>query len=225
MESYLKTQAQEAFDRTYRVLRTRIDQFGVAQPTINPDREKGIITVELPGIQDKERVRKYLQSSANLQFWEVYNLSELIQNFNQADEAFFAMMGGKNTTHADTASKTDTTKKQRTPQTTDTSQTLSEKLNTQTTDTDSKQIDTLSTQDDVRKHLYGYIGFSLDQQGKAVDNGRIGLVTTKDTGLVREFLQRDAVKSHFPAEVVWLYGIPESEEYPVKGLTGAGLKR
>ena len=44
-------------------MRTRIDQFGVAQPNINPDRERGIITVELQGIQDQERVRKYLQSS------------------------------------------------------------------------------------------------------------------------------------------------------------------
>ncbi len=66
-----------AFDNTFRILNTRIDQFGVAQPNINPDRDKGIITVELPGIQDKERVRKLLQSSANLQFWEVYNIAEL----------------------------------------------------------------------------------------------------------------------------------------------------
>ena len=74
----IRTEAHDAFDRTFRVLRTRIDQFGVAQPNINPDPERGIITVELPGIQDQERVRKYLQSSANLQFWEVYNISELV---------------------------------------------------------------------------------------------------------------------------------------------------
>ena len=64
----IRREANDAFDRTYRVMRTRIDQFGVAQPNINPDRERGIITVELPGVQDQERVRKYLQSSANLQF-------------------------------------------------------------------------------------------------------------------------------------------------------------
>jgi SecD/SecF fusion protein len=56
------------------VLNNRIDQFGVAQPSINPDPDRGVINVELPGIRDQERVRKYLQASANLQFWEVYTL-------------------------------------------------------------------------------------------------------------------------------------------------------
>ena len=64
--SVIREEANAAFDRTFRVLQTRIDQFGVAQPNINPDRERDIITVELPGLQDPERVREYLQSSANL---------------------------------------------------------------------------------------------------------------------------------------------------------------
>ena len=113
--------AKDAFDNTFRILNTRIDQFGVAQPNINPDRDKGIITVELPGIQDKERVRKLLQSSANLQFWEVFNLAELGQSIDKADGIFYTMMGGKakadtslkavDTTNKQTASATDTTKK------------------------------------------------------------------------------------------------------------------
>ena len=68
VETYIRKSADDAFDRTFKVLRTRIDQFGVAQPNINPNKAKGTINVELPGIKDKERVRKYLQSSANLQF-------------------------------------------------------------------------------------------------------------------------------------------------------------
>ena len=110
VKTYLSDKAKEAFDNNLRVLNTRIDQFGVAQPNINPNRDRGIITVELPGIQDKERVRKYLQSSANLQFWEVYNLSELSQQISKADEAFFAMMGGK-TQPADTTKKDTTANK------------------------------------------------------------------------------------------------------------------
>src|SRR4029079_18607384 len=72
--SAIKKEARDAFDRTFRVLNKRIDQFGVAQPSINPDPDRGVINVELPGIRDQERVRKYLQASANLQFWEVYTL-------------------------------------------------------------------------------------------------------------------------------------------------------
>ncbi|HEY6504486.1 MAG TPA: protein translocase subunit SecDF, partial [Chitinophagaceae bacterium] len=112
VRDYLNSQAEVAFDNNLRVLTTRIDQFGVAQPNINPDKTRGIINVELPGIQDKERVRKYLQSSANLQFWEVYSLPDIGQQVGKADEAFFAMMGGK-TPAIDTAAKTvvDTTGK------------------------------------------------------------------------------------------------------------------
>ncbi|MEI9911487.1 MAG: hypothetical protein WDO71_18660 [Bacteroidota bacterium] len=80
VKSYLNDQAKIAFDNNFRVLTTRIDQFGVAQPNINPDRDRGIITVELPGIQDKDRVRNYLQSSANLQFWKYMILERSASN-------------------------------------------------------------------------------------------------------------------------------------------------
>jgi SecD/SecF fusion protein len=70
--SYLQEQSIQAFNNTYRILNTRIDRFGLASPTINPDPTKGIINIELAGISDKERVRSYLQSTANLQFFEVY---------------------------------------------------------------------------------------------------------------------------------------------------------
>ena len=79
--AYLKEQATSAFNNTYRILRTRIDRFGVASPNINPDPAKGIINIELAGVNDKARVRSYLQSTANLQFFETYTLeSRDIQN-------------------------------------------------------------------------------------------------------------------------------------------------
>ena len=68
---YLRCEADGDFNNTTNILRNRIDRFGVASPTINPDNSKKIITVELAGITDQERVRKYLQSSANLQFFEL----------------------------------------------------------------------------------------------------------------------------------------------------------
>ena len=70
--TYLQEQSTQAFNNTYRILNTRIDRFGLASPSINPDPAKGIINIELAGISDKERVRSYLQSTANLQFFEVY---------------------------------------------------------------------------------------------------------------------------------------------------------
>lgn len=70
---YIRKESEEALRRTYDVLLTRIDQFGVAQPSLNLDIAKGIITVELAGNQeDPERIRKYLQATAKLQFWELH---------------------------------------------------------------------------------------------------------------------------------------------------------
>ena len=82
----LKATASGAIKETYKVLVRRIDKFGVAQPNINYDENKGIINVELAGITDIERVRKQLQASAHLQFWEVYRIDELATSLKLADE-------------------------------------------------------------------------------------------------------------------------------------------
>lgn len=209
VRSYLNAQARNAFDNTFRVLSTRIDQFGVAQPSINPDPERGIIVVELPGIQDKDRVRKYLQSSANLQFWQVYNLSEVFQEVVKADEAFFAMMGG---TVADTTKKPDSIK----PATQDTTfggdtANGSKISDIATNDTTNKPATLGTPEEDAKKRLTAYIAFPFDQTGRPIDNGTIGSVLIKDTSLVRSYLQSEALRGIFPADLVWMYGAPEKK--------------
>ena len=106
--TYLKEQATQAFDNTYRILRTRIDRFGLASPNINPDPNKGIISIELAGVNDKERVRSYLQSTANLQFFEVYTFEnkDFQAGILAADKAIEANLNGI----TDTTAKADTTK-------------------------------------------------------------------------------------------------------------------
>lgn len=81
----LKEIAKGAIKETYKILTKRIDKFGVAQPSINLDENKGIINVELAGVENVERVRKLLQASAHLQFWEVYRIDELGQSLKTAD--------------------------------------------------------------------------------------------------------------------------------------------
>ncbi len=93
----VRTVAQGAIKETYKILLKRIDKFGVAQPNINLDESKGIIQVELAGVTDKERVRKYLQASANLQFWEVYNIGELSTPLQTADKAVSTIISGGDT--------------------------------------------------------------------------------------------------------------------------------
>ncbi|TXC81645.1 protein translocase subunit SecDF [Luteibaculum oceani] len=83
----LRLEAQTAIDNTERILRTRIDKFGVTQPTIQKQQYSGRILVELPGVKDKDRVRKVLQSTANLEFWETYQNAEVNPLLNRANEA------------------------------------------------------------------------------------------------------------------------------------------
>ncbi|MFZ4058466.1 MAG: protein translocase subunit SecDF [Ferruginibacter sp.] len=90
----IRTTAKGAINETYKILLKRIDKFGVAQPSINKDEVKGIINVELAGVTDKERVRKYLQASANLQFWEVYNIGEISSALENADKAVTDYLSG-----------------------------------------------------------------------------------------------------------------------------------
>ena len=94
--NYLKDQSTIAFNNTYKILRTRIEKFGLASPNINPDADKGIINIELAGITDKQRVRSFLQSTANLQFFEVYTLEnkDVQSGITAADKAIEANLAG-----------------------------------------------------------------------------------------------------------------------------------
>jgi SecD/SecF fusion protein len=220
--SYLESQAKIAFDNTARLITTRIDKFGVAQPNINADADKQIINVELPGVQDRERVRKNLQASANLQFWEVYNLSELGASIQKADELFFAQNTGKavvsdstkntaDTLTAATAVAGDSVKTAIAAATKDTGQKDQLKQLANQNSTDALAPSTANQESEAKKHLDGWILFSADRQGRPIDAGMIGQVLIKDTARVNQILTSPAIKAQFPADVVWMYGNPEKK--------------
>ncbi|MDD4847243.1 MAG: protein translocase subunit SecDF [Bacteroidales bacterium] len=81
----IRTETDGAIDHAFNILRTRIDRFGVAQPNIQKLQTAGRILIELPGVTNPERVRKLLQGSAKLEFWETYNFQELSQSFEAAN--------------------------------------------------------------------------------------------------------------------------------------------
>lgn len=197
VKTFLNTQAKSAFDNTLRVLNTRIDQFGVAQPSIYPNPDRGIITVELPGIKDKERVRKLLQSSANLQFWETYRINEIGEGLTKAAEDFENLKKGKtvDTSAAkvadtssiaaavDTTSKTDTT--------------LAGQLKSTLTDTSK------SATGDLAQNSF----FQLLQP---VNGGAfVGIVELNDTAIVREYLNNPLLRRHFPNDARFAYGVAD----------------
>lgn len=82
----MREEVKAAIDNSYNVLRTRIDRFGVAQPNIQAlEGKMGRIMVELPGIKEPERVRKLLQGSANLEFWETFDAKEIVPYLSSVD--------------------------------------------------------------------------------------------------------------------------------------------
>ncbi len=87
VEAALRAQVQSAIDNSYNVVRNRIDKFGVVQPNIQKlEGQEGRIMVEMPGVREPERVRKLLQGSANLEFWETYNSEEVTPYLRQLDQ-------------------------------------------------------------------------------------------------------------------------------------------
>jgi SecD/SecF fusion protein len=181
----LKTIAAGAIKQTYKILSTRVDQFGVAQANTNLEENKGIITVELPGVQDAERVRKLLQASAHLQFWEVYNISEISKNIEDADKALSQYISG---VPLDTAKSVNDTAKGK---------------------VDSSKI--LANAHPLANVIH-FIGPQQDKSGKPQYSPAIANIELKDTSKVNEYLNLDIVKNNFPANLKFLYGLQEKDE-------------
>lgn len=211
--SYLREQANAAMAQTYQVLRRRIDKFGVAQPNINLDENKGIINVELAGASDPERVRKYLQSTANLQFWEVYTLEQLAGGLQTADKALDAILynpGAAKTADTTATALADTTKKD------------SAGLAAAKTDT--------TTRNSLFQKLIPAQPFQDPQTGKVTYQSFIGSSRILDTAAVNRYLAMPQLRNNFPGNVKFLWGkqdrdddgklIPYLRLYAIKTIPG-----
>ncbi len=109
VEKVLREEVKAAVANSYNVLRTRIDRFGVVQPNIQAlENSMGRIMVELPGIKEPERVRKLLQGSANLEFWETYTAKEVLPALESADAKLRSILSYENDGEAATADTTAT---------------------------------------------------------------------------------------------------------------------
>ena len=105
----ISDQMNSAVNETFQVLKTRLDQFGVASPTITLQSNTGRIILELPGVDDPSRIRRILQQTAQLEFWNTYENEELINNLVEADKALGAKMFKDGNGKDSTGKKADTT--------------------------------------------------------------------------------------------------------------------
>ncbi|TAF52914.1 MAG: protein translocase subunit SecDF, partial [Sphingobacteriia bacterium] len=214
--NYLREQAQAAFDNTYRILRTRIDRFGVASPNINPDPAKGIISIELAGINDKERVRSYLQSTANLQFL-VYTLEskDIQEGLMAADKTVQAYLNGNQPAAkpADTASAAPVAAA---PATKDTGKTatLSALEKTSPAAGATVKADSLLAKQNENPILR-LVQITQPYQGpngQAVFPAALGYVQSKDTGTLNDYFRMESVSAKFPSNLRFLYGKAELDD-------------
>ncbi|MCX8473044.1 MAG: protein translocase subunit SecDF [Sediminibacterium sp.] len=178
--NYLNKQASDAFQNTFRIIRTRIDRFGLASPVINEDPIKQRINIELAGITDKERVRNYLQSTANLQFFEMYTLENLdIQNdLVAADKTVQAYLNGYG---IDTLNIIDTA---------GIKDTVRNKLNT----------------NPIFKILNIAQPYQNPKTKKTIFPSEIGYVLARDTATLTSYLNQSFVRNKFPANLRFCYG-------------------
>jgi SecD/SecF fusion protein len=180
---FIRGKASAAMAQTYQVLRKRIDKFGVAQPNISLDENKGMITVELAGASDPERVRKYLQSTANLQFWEMYTMQDNVvqTGFMNADKALQTYLYGVEPIDSSNAVKDSATKF-------------------------ADSVKNASRVNPLFRVLYPAQGSAAENGGGARYPGYVGISQLKDTAKVNEYLSIPAVRNNFPGNIKFLWG-------------------
>lgn len=207
---YIREESKEAIKRTYNVMQNRIDKFGVASPEINLDANKGIITVQLAGVKDPESVRKQLQATATLQFWEVATNQEMAPFLLKANTALKNYLSGKSGSAKDTTENKTTAKAatDTTVSTADTGSSLASLINKDKLE-DGSSLSVESEQD-----LFSIMQPIADPTtGQFQDASIIGAVLPKNADKLLEYLQLPTVKNQFPANIRFLVG-----EYP--GVSG-----
>jgi SecD/SecF fusion protein len=210
----IKAETEGAIDRSFQILRTRIDRFGVTQPNIQKLATSGRILVELPGIKDPKRVRKLLQGTAQLEFWETYNFSEIYGFFDEANQRL-KELGGTAEPKESTSKKEDAPSEEtdaKAPNEEVAKETLADQLADEDTSSLMNQLSSDTTaQEDLtfeeyaaQNPLYAYLmpSYVQDESGRFFpgNTARVGTAAIKDTAKVNQMLRK--VKSIFPRNMI-----------------------
>ncbi len=208
--TYLREQSNLAFNNTVNILRTRIDRFGVASPNVNPDPAKGRINIELAGVNDPERVRRYLQSTANLQFFEVYNIGELQEPLVAADKSLSDFLNGKSTVDTLTTLNKDTTGIGA-ARGADTSFTAGDTANSSLAANNPVDSNTIRRN---ANPLFSIVQFAQPRQNPTTGQQQflpeIGYIQVKDTATLGNYLRQEFVTSKLPSNILFAYGRPNT---------------
>ena len=209
VERVIREEVEGAINNSFMVLRTRIDRFGVVQPNIQKLAQSGRILIELPGIKEPERVRKLLQGSANLEFWETYDFAELLPQMAQLDREMAAANAA--TEEAEGAKVEEETKAEVAADATVEELTQAIAANDSAAEEAKERAEELENY--KKNHPFFYIlNPSLTQTGQAYRGPVVGTVHYTDTAQVMAVLNSQQAKQILPREVRFRWTVKAIDE-------------
>ena len=203
----LRAEVEGAISNSFNVLRQRIDRFGVVQPNIQK-LGNGRILIELPGIKEPERVRKLLQGSANLEFWETYDLSEILNNIVEANQVLAKLNATGVATKDSTVAKASTavsTAKSKPLSDVDSLKAALLKKNATST---ANATDSVKMMEKNKKENPLFAVLQINAQGGQAGRGcMIGYAHSKDTVLINNYFKTKQVREILPRDLGLRWGV------------------
>ena len=216
--SILKSELKSAIDNSFNVLRTRIDRFGVVSPNIQRLETAGRILVELPGVKEPERVRKLLQGSANLEFWETYQLPEVYQQLVAADNILATVLNEHNEEAAVT--ETESVSAEGADTTVTETATVAEGANTNEADSlleqiakDKPEAQANQSMEEFAKQHPLFALLQVNQYNGQLGRGAsVGVANVRDIPKINEYLAMKQVKDVLPRNLSLKWGVKAIDE-------------
>ncbi|MDR2118980.1 MAG: protein translocase subunit SecDF [Tannerellaceae bacterium] len=220
--SVLKDELKSAIDNSFNVLRTRIDRFGVVSPNIQRLETTGRILVELPGVKEPERVRKLLQGSANLEFWETFDLTDIYQSLVAADNLLATLQSSQAAEEADSTAIEPSAEAQPTEQDANpeaeaaSPENEADSLLAQLTPDAGDAQQAQSMEEFARLHpLFAILNVN-NYNGQIVPGPVVGYAHVSDMAKVEELLNRKQVKDLLPRYLTFKWSVKamsDDEQY------------
>ena len=214
VEKVLREEVNAAVDNSFRVLRTRIDRFGVVQPNIQKiEGQSGRIMVELPGIKEPERVRKLLQGSANLEFWETYDTQVILPYLNQINSA---LRNGANApveeAVADSTQAADSTQTiaEAAKEVVDSAASKTKDILSKVSTEETPEAKDLKKADEAAKKENPLFAMLQPMNGNA--GCLVGYALARDTAEINSLLATPVAKSILPADARLLWGVKSMDK-------------
>ena len=204
VEKFIRKQSDDAINRTYSIIQSRIDQFGTKQPTVTLEPSKGRINVEIAGVDNPARVRKLLQATANLEFWETYKATEIAKSINDANTALKNYLD----TQKDLGKDSSTVAKAKNLLTGESDSTSKNNVNPLSGKKEEKKDTSQAKKFEEFKNenpLFAVLQPAVDENNQFQPSPVIGYVSTLDTAKFTEYMSNPDVRDVFPKDIAFLY--------------------